>query len=100
MCPPLCGDLAISSKKYSEYFESGNALIFWIFYNTLASMRTHMNRIPNETKAIKPIIQNMYVPPFVWRFSHFFFSKKYSKYSESANALIFLIFYDLLASMN
>ena len=88
------------SNKYSEYSESGNGLIFWISYNTLASMRTHMNRIPYKIKAIEPIIQSMYVPSFGWRFVHLLFSKKYSKYSESGNALIFWIFYDLLASTN
>jgi hypothetical protein len=64
------------------------------------TMRMHMRRATNKTEAIEPIIQSMYVPSLVWKFTHLLFCKKYSKPFESGNALIFLAFYDLLASMN
>jgi len=62
------------------------------------TMSMHMIKIENKTKAIEPIIQNIYLRSFVWKFTLFLLSKKYSRYFESCNALIFLIFYDLSAS--
>jgi hypothetical protein len=64
------------------------------------TMRMHMSTVQNKNKVIEPIIQNMFLPSFMWRFIQFLSRKKCSEYFESGNALIFLVFYDLLASMN
>ncbi len=59
-----------------------------------------MKKISNKIKASEPIIQTIYFPSFVRIPICHLMSKKYSRYFEFCNALIFFIFYDLSVLTN